>query len=267
MLHIIGIDCAAQAKHIGLALGRHEGAHTRIIDVAARQGEAALLARLEAWIRAAPEVLLAIDAPLGWPAALGEQLAGHRAGEALAASAHDLFRRQTDAFIASTLKKQPLDVGANLIARAAHTALRLLEALRQRLDRPIPLAWAWPAAEAVSAIEVYPGAALTALGLKGVRYKGQRAGQGEALIEGRRRIVDCLEGQLQLGDVRPELIASDHVLDAALCVLAGEDFVLGRAMPPPEGVPVCKEGWIWSRPLPSPPAVAPPEVPANWRRR
>ena len=54
MLHIIGIDCAAQTRDIGLALGIHEAGRTRIQELAGRLGESALLDRLERWIRAAP---------------------------------------------------------------------------------------------------------------------------------------------------------------------------------------------------------------------
>ena len=190
---------------------------------------------------------MAIDAPLGWPAALGERLAQHRAGDALGVQAHRLFRRSTDEFIARTLKKQPLDVGANLIARAAHTALRLLGKLRGRLDAPIPLAWRWPAADKTAAIEVYPGALLAVLGLKGVRYKGAADAD---LVDGRRHIARRLGDCLALPGDGGDLVQNDHLLDAALCVLAGEDFVLRRALAPRDELPFLKEGWIWCRPLP-----------------
>ena len=91
------------------------------------------------WLRAAQmPALLAIDTPLGWPVRLGCALTNHRAGEPIAADADRLFRRDTDRFIKLKLGKTPLDVGADQIARTAHTALCLLNGLRQCLDETVP---------------------------------------------------------------------------------------------------------------------------------
>ena len=38
------------------------------------------------------------------------------------------------------------------------------------------------------------------------------------------------------------------VLDAAVCVLAAEDFVAGRATPPTDRSAAEREGWIWTAP-------------------
>ncbi len=84
---------------------------------------------------------LALDAPLGWPAVLGETLGPHIAGESLDGTPNELFRRQTDHFIKAVIGRQPLDVGADRIARTAHAALGLLEQLRQLTGQPVPLAW------------------------------------------------------------------------------------------------------------------------------
>lgn len=249
-LHIIGIDCAAQAVNIGLALGAHQQGRTAVLDAVGSLSEARLVECLCDWVSDKKRVLIAIDAPLGWPAAMAAQLHLHVAGAALNTDPHSMFRRHTDRFIATHLKKQPLDVGANLIARAAHRALWLLEELRQKLGRPIPLAWKWPETEAVTAIEVYPGALLAVLGMKDVRYKGPQRGRA-ALLAARRQIVDRLGEDLYVEPVSQALVESDHLLDAALCVLAGADFAMQRAAPPPPGLPVQQEGWIWSRSLPT----------------
>jgi hypothetical protein len=84
---------------------------------------------------------------------LVNSLANHRAGAELGVKAHDLFRRATDRFIRQHFGKQSLDVGADRIARTAHSALVLLGILRRRLGEPIPLAWD-PNIREVSAIEV-----------------------------------------------------------------------------------------------------------------
>jgi hypothetical protein len=61
----------------------------------------------------------AIDAPLGWPKPLAETLIDHRAGMPIETPANAMFRRTTDLFIQRKLKKTPLDVGADRIARTA----------------------------------------------------------------------------------------------------------------------------------------------------
>jgi hypothetical protein len=73
----------------------------------------------------------------------GRVLDTHRAGAAIAISPDAMFRRATDLFIQRELKKTPLDVGADRIARTAYSVLRLLTDLRTKLAAPIPLAWTW----------------------------------------------------------------------------------------------------------------------------
>jgi len=40
---------------------------------------------------------------------------------------------------------------------------------------------------------------------------------------------------------------NDDALDAAICVLAGADFLRGEAAEPPDIETARKEGWIWFR--------------------
>ena len=63
-------------------------------------------------------------------------------------------------FIQQKLKKTPLDVGADRIARTAYAALHLLGSVRVQLHLSIPLAWAPTDISVVAAIEVYPAATL-----------------------------------------------------------------------------------------------------------
>ena len=73
MTTVVGVDCATDPRRVGLALGRWDGSRTTLVEV--RHGSAAappaeIVAR---WIDAHDgPVLLALDAPLGWPAPLGE---------------------------------------------------------------------------------------------------------------------------------------------------------------------------------------------------
>jgi hypothetical protein len=43
------------------------------------------------------------------------------------------------------------------------------------------------------------------------------------------------------------MIADDDMLDAAVCVLAGHDFLIGTAKAPADVDPFRTEGWIWAR--------------------
>ena len=190
-----------------------------------------------------PHTVLAIDAPLGWPRALGSVLPAHRAGQLLAGDPNLLFRRLTDREVQREHRLTPLDVGADRIARTAVAALQLLVALRRRLGCEIPLLWS-PRAAGVGAIEVYPAATLTARGHSRIGYK-----KDPAL---RRALIDALASELGITAKAPqaaEMQARDHGLDAALCVLAGADFLAGRARgPDPAQRETAEfEGWIWVR--------------------
>ncbi len=104
----------------------------RLLELTRGSRQRSPIAIVAEWAEAHSPVLLALDAPLGWPAALGVALAGHRAGGPLEHTPNRLFRRRTDDWVRSRFGKRPLEVGADLIARTAHAALALLEGLRQR---------------------------------------------------------------------------------------------------------------------------------------
>jgi hypothetical protein len=46
---------------------------------------------------------------------------------------------------------------------------------------------------------------------------------------------------------RSVLQESDDVLDAVICLLAAQDFLLGDALPPLDQALAEREGWIWAR--------------------
>jgi predicted RNase H-like nuclease len=210
--------------------------------VAAGRKNASLAGTIAQWIQGTGRVLLAVDAPLGWPVPFGDLLARHRAGEALSISANELFRRLTDREVKRALGKQPLDVGADRIARTGHAALAILEELRGLTGAPIPLAWRPDFGETIAAIETYPAGTLEARGLPSSGYK--RDDQRPV----RRAILAGLRGHLELDTIAGDLLADADQLDAAVCVLAGVDFLQGRATPPRDLERARKEGWIWVRP-------------------
>lgn len=243
---IIGIDCATDPKKVGLALGSLESGVARVQYV-----QCGSRARLPAdvvshWLSKAPEALLAIDAPLGWPSALGSSLADHEAGEALQVPADLLFHRHTDTEIEGRLNKRPVEVGANLIARTAHAALAFLVDLRRLTGLPIPLAWDRTHNDIARAIEVYPAATLRAHGIEAGEYKGTSE------IAGREGLLARLGARVTLPSDLQALQASADALDAVVCLVAGADFLEGRAVPPSDLQIARKEGWIWAPPATEP---------------
>ncbi len=114
-IKIIGIDCATDNRKTGLALGSFN--NDKVILLKARPGEnMPIVEIIKDWVFDSDKVLIAIDAPPGWPIAMGEKLAKHIAGGFIDLDSNDLFRRKTDINIYNKIKKQPLDVGTDRIA-------------------------------------------------------------------------------------------------------------------------------------------------------
>lgn len=241
---IIGIDCAVQDRKVGLALASYDGREAGIERVVAGLKEGAVVNMVADWISHHPPALLALDAPLGWPKGLRQALRGHKAGKPIRVEPDEMFRRETDLFVKSEFRKTPLDVGADRIARTAHRALELLHRLRARTGQEIPLAWKPSTISRTCAIEVYPAATLRAHGIEAQGYKQKDAWNA------RQSLLGQLKGKLSLpGDPTSlkHLQSNDDALDAAICVLAGVDFVRGEVIKPTasQAQVAKKEGWIW----------------------
>jgi predicted nuclease with RNAse H fold len=228
--YIVGIDCAVSPRKTGLALAAWDAGTLRLLELTRGSRQRPPVAIVAEWVKTHAPVLLALDAPLGWPAALGAALAGHRAGERLEPAANRLFRRRTDEWIRSRLGKRPLEVGADLIARTAHAALALLEGLRERLGEPVPLLWAPDSLSRNAAIEVYPAATRKACWPADLADPEQLA-----------RWTGSTPSRLAT-------VSADE-RDAVICTVAGADFLAGRAEPPAaaDRETAEKEGWIWVR--------------------
>jgi hypothetical protein len=248
-VHVIGVDWAASDEtKCGLALAElhDDGALVVLELLTGREApEKRSAPQIIAWLRRHPDALLAIDAPLGWPARLADGVAAHVAGEPLGlmADASAFFTRATDRFIQQQLRKSPLEVGADRIARTAFSALCLIRELRDATGLPLPMAWE---AGERGVLEVYPAATLKVLapGTKVPPYK--KPEQHDA----RRSITTLLADHVRFDDAqRQRAIGSDHLLDAILCTLAGADFTSRRAMSPPADHRdlARREGWIWVR--------------------
>lgn len=193
------------------------------------------------WIEGKGRYVLALDAPLGWPAPAGETLAQHQAGTALQTSAEQLFRRTTDRLVGERLGRTPPEVGADRVAHLAHAALGMLTRVRQVSRRRIPLAW--DAAKDSGVIEVLPFATLRAHGLVAENYRGS-ASRARKL---RGRIIDKIETLAELWVSRPLLLEDSHLLEAVIAVVAAADFVRGDCYAPDDLALAKKEGFIWVR--------------------
>lgn len=241
MTTIVGIDCATQARKVGLALAHFDGQRASIEQVTTGRSNP-IVETVAAWIKGEGAVLLALDAPLGWPLALGQTLHEHQAGDSLPIEPNKMFRRLTDRVIRHEIGKQSLDVGADRIARTAHSALMLLQALRETTGEAITLAWHPSRPQSrIRAIEVYPAATMRVyrITVPGYRRKDGRLSRQIALQH--------LKAYLDFPTETALLEKNTDALDAAICVLASVDFLQGRALEPTDMELVRKEGWIWVR--------------------
>lgn len=238
---VIGIDFAAQPKGTGLALGRHTRRGLSISQVRMARGAEDLLETLAGWASKG-QVLVAADAPLGWPRPLATRLAKHRAGQVLDGEPKQLFRRLTDREIHRRIGKLPLEVGADRIARTAHAALRVLGQVAHTTSRALPVLWDHEV-EGAGLIEVYPAATLLA---HGISPRGYKAATHDGEVK-RLELSQWLASQCLSCEKPEQMAVRDDLLDAALCVLAGHDFLRGRAMGPSQSQQEQAEfeGWIW----------------------
>ena len=235
---IVGIDCATNARKVGLARADLDSG-LRVREAHIPNDDDDLVDTVVSWLQSSEDAVLAIDAPLGWPVALGTMITSHAAGTPVPAEAHTLFRRATDCAIKKRLHQRPLDVGADRIARTAHAALVILEKIGAQV--PVTLGWKPGSVTGRQVVEVYPAATLKAIGTRCSRYK-----KPEHRAE-RTQILDDLPLQELDVDSRTRAIDSDDVLDAVVCTVAGADFAQGRAVAPTDLALAKTEGWIWAR--------------------
>jgi hypothetical protein len=62
----------------------------------------------------------------------------------------------------------------------------------------------------------------------------------------RREIIAALRTKLTIAEAVPDLATSADLVDATVCVLAGDDFIAHRAMSPEKRSLAEREGWIWT---------------------
>jgi hypothetical protein len=241
---IIGIDYSAQKKLTGLALGDYNDSTVRILSVCSGFDPNQIVQQVRQWLKTDGPHLLAIDAPLGWPCLLSNELLNHQAGMPIGGERATLFFRLTDRVVHDELKKWPLPVGADRIAATAKSALDMIQVLRQESGLAIPLAWHYENMVDPSAIEVYPSATLKSHGMKFSGYKDDKNKPA------RKELIKELNNHVKLGSIKTNLEDNDNLLDAVICVLAASDFLRGQCLAPEDILGynkelVEKEGWIW----------------------
>lgn len=238
---VIGLDAASQLSNFGYAIGTIARGKLSIQQAGILGDEPDVIgSTLVDALLAAPNAVIAIDAPLGWPAPLGESLFSHVAGDRISVEKNSLFRRHTDTVARETTGKTPLEIGADKIARAAHTALAVLNQLRDKSGLALPLFWS-AEIRGAGAIEVYPAATLKmhCAPTGGYKEPEQRPVR-EAIAHALREAIPGLDQYVS---------SKADVFDACLCMLAVLDFVNGvcRAPRAEEMERAKKEGWIWVR--------------------
>jgi len=262
-MFLIGVDYSTDPNKVGLAGGRLNGDSLKV-EFAKCPGTCAEVEKqIIAWINQEKKnsgVLIAIDAPLGWPKTLGKRLRRHKAGRALSMPADRMFKRETDRWVRDEIGKNPLEVGADKIARTAYFALSFLMRLRNETGCAIPLAWKPGGVKGVSVIEVYPAATLKGRNISPANCRGKEGREKhECIANWREDVINRLnldDNMWPSEDVTKSrfVFEDEHVFDAVLCVMTAADFVKGHAISPEDaeidGVKVGmkrakKEGWIW----------------------
>lgn len=238
---IIGIDCATDVKSTGLSVCLYHNYEIELKETRLGTKNSSVAEIIYSWITPEEKVLLAIDAPLGWPSNLGQALYNHNAGQTIDIDSNDLFRRETDKFIKKKIGKQPLDVGADRIARTAHSALKIIGELSLLTGEPIELAWDNVNLKGISAIEVYPAATLCCYGIQSIGYKEKNQQST------RREIIVGLRGHMVMPTDINLLKQNADALDSAVCLLAAKDFIEGNVYFPENMGLAKREGWIWAK--------------------
>lgn len=109
---LIGLDAASSLAKFGYAIAQYDSGGVQIVSAGLVQNGKqpdAIDAELLPTLRSSERTLIAIDAPLGWPASLAGELHRHRAGQLVATEKNALFQRETDRLLHKRLGKKPLE--------------------------------------------------------------------------------------------------------------------------------------------------------------
>lgn len=233
---VVGIDAAAQAANTGIAIYQVGYEPFEIVGVLSELTPTKVAEHLLK-VSTESDLLFAVDAPLGWPAAYRNEFCSHVAGSPLAPSADELFMRATDMAVKENVGIRPLSIGADKIARASHSVLNLIATLSEATKRESKLVWSPHDMSPIRLVEVYPAATAKLLSGEALPPKKRRDEYQDALLK-------CLR---QIGLEWESLPANQNALDAMMCVGCGVRFIRGEAEPPSQDQMslAVTEGWIW----------------------
>jgi predicted nuclease with RNAse H fold len=210
---VVGIDLAADAKSTGVVFVRGAGAAKWMATAATSPSTD------DALVEAVREVdAVGVDAPLGWPVAFVEAVAAHRRFRPWPGGGDrsTLTHRDTDRAIRRHGIRAALSVSAD---KLGSVAMRCALLQRRWADE----VWGRPAGRDGSGplVETYPAAALAAWRIDYTGYKNRRDEASARSV--RTQVVSEFDAYvsswLDLGPVRAQCVASDHVLDALVSAL------------------------------------------------
>jgi len=239
---VVGVHCAAREDRLGLVHGElHADARLEVVRATLGTAGESPAHTIASWLGSAEQHLVAVDAPLGWPAQLGRHLVAHRAGDPLDAT-EGLFHRLTDDFVHSATRRRPPPVAAHAVAHTTRAALAMLREVRALPGAP-PLPLAWTQGEDCGVVEVYPSATLAARGVPSSGFRGNT----QAARVRRAEILESITEEFDM-DIRRDLLTENpDIFDALVAMLAGADFIRRQCQEPPDRDVAQREGWIWVR--------------------
>lgn len=230
-MKIVGIDFSTDPKKCGIAFGETENGRSHILTAGCLKDKNFSIEKIQEFIKS-NSALIAIDAPLGWPASMGPALSAHTAGKKISTETNQLFSRFTDQFVKEKTGKKPLDVGADKIARTAHGALKFIHEIYPHISLAEKPGYF---DDKTYAIEVYPAVTLIQHNILKVGSMAAKSkfpsykGKEETNKKERKRIIDELRSVYSdvVFDCWKEgnEVCNDHILDAVVSVLAGFDFL------------------------------------------
>jgi len=238
-VNVIGIDCATDPKKIGISFGYYRNCEMIITNTIVSKDFATMYRYLFDYINKNDIILIAMDAPLGWPTSMGHALYNHNAGDPIQIESNSMFRRETDRFIKRKIGKQSLDVGADRIARTAHSALSIIEEIRKHTNRDVTMIWDPTNIQDVNLIEVYPAATLDCYNIVSTGYKESNKS------DLRKVIIESLSNHIIIETDKNLILHNADALDSVICLLAAKDFIMGNVLYPENIELAKKEGWIW----------------------
>ncbi len=181
-----------------------------------------------------------VDAPLGWPDAFVDVVAGHHAGDepVVPDSVEPLRLRATDVWVWRTHGRIPLSVSTDNIGVVALRGVRIQSRIARETDRSIDRRGDG------LLVEVYPAAALHVWGLPASGYK-----RGPGAEVRRREILDGLDRRFAVSltaDQATTALAHHDALDALISAIVAALAATGGTTPPPDHLQAKarREGWI-----------------------